>query len=178
MKHQDELGFAPSCQGLYEYVRPKWQARPRPQVDEEKVKSFGTAVAPRPLNPLKGEQQCYSATGKLGEVELPRCVSVFVYVYGRYLFVVCSVSVKSPLPHLHFCHTVIQYRSYPQDVCGWGSKEAGCPICSACGGSKWQSGGSGWRREPEGHPRCCGGSPQSSPRVRGWWGGVHQHTLK
>ena len=53
-------------------------------------------MAPRPLNPLKGEQQCYAAKGKLGEVELPRCVSVFVYVYGGVLFAVCSVSVKCP----------------------------------------------------------------------------------
>ena len=63
-----------SCQGLYEYILPKWQARPHPQVDEKNWQSFGTAVPPRPLNPLKGEQQSYAATGKLGEVELPRYV--------------------------------------------------------------------------------------------------------
>ena len=86
---EDELEFVSSCQGLYEYVRPKWQSRPRPIVDEEKVKSFGTAVPPRPLNPLKGEQQSYAATGKLGEVELPRCVCVCKHV--RCVLVICSL---------------------------------------------------------------------------------------
>lgn len=58
-------------EGLYEYVRPKWQKRSRPQVDDEKVRTFGTTVPSRPLNPLKGEQQSYPGVGKMGDVELP-----------------------------------------------------------------------------------------------------------
>ena len=58
--------------GLFEYVRPKWQKRARPVVDEQKVNSFGASVASRPLNPLKAEQQTYPPVGNLEGTALPR----------------------------------------------------------------------------------------------------------
>ena len=59
-------------QGLYEYVKPSWQSRARPTIDEDKVKSFGANVAPRPVNPLQGQQQVYPATGRINDTEMPR----------------------------------------------------------------------------------------------------------
>ena len=59
-------------QGLYEYVKPAWQARPRPQINEEKVKKFGENVAPRPLNPGQKEIQLYPATTEIAGIQAPR----------------------------------------------------------------------------------------------------------
>ena len=58
-------------EGLYEYVKPAWQSRPRPQIDEEKVKKFGSNVAPRPLNPSNKELQCYPVTMEVEGSEAP-----------------------------------------------------------------------------------------------------------
>jgi len=35
-------------QGLYEYVRPSWEERPRPKVGEFDMKSFGSTTPDRP----------------------------------------------------------------------------------------------------------------------------------
>jgi hypothetical protein len=35
-------------QGLYEYVRPRWEDRPRPEVGQFDVKNFGSTVPNRP----------------------------------------------------------------------------------------------------------------------------------
>ena len=59
-------------QGLYEYVKPAWQSRPRPKVDEEKVKVFGQNVAPRPLNPDENQALVYPVTMEIDGVETPR----------------------------------------------------------------------------------------------------------
>jgi len=37
-----EVSYA--LQGLYEYVRPSWEERPRPKVDEFDMKSFGSTT--------------------------------------------------------------------------------------------------------------------------------------
>ena len=37
-------------QGLYEYVRPSWEERPRPAVDELDMKSFGSTTPDRPTS--------------------------------------------------------------------------------------------------------------------------------
>ena len=66
------LIFNVLCQGLYEYVKPSWQERVRPTVDENKLKSFGANVAPRPLNPTQGELQVYPATGRINDADMPR----------------------------------------------------------------------------------------------------------
>lgn len=59
-------------QGLYEYVKPAWQERPRPQVDEDKVKVFGGNVAPRPLNPAENQVQLYPLTSEVDGAKVPR----------------------------------------------------------------------------------------------------------
>jgi hypothetical protein len=38
-------------QGLYEYVCPTWQERPRPSVEDFDVKTFGSAVPAYVLSP-------------------------------------------------------------------------------------------------------------------------------
>ena len=37
-------------QGLYEYVRPSWEERPRPTVGELDMKSFGSTTPDRPTS--------------------------------------------------------------------------------------------------------------------------------
>ena len=37
-----------ATQGLYEYVRPSWEQRPRPKVDGFDMKSFGSTTPHRP----------------------------------------------------------------------------------------------------------------------------------
>jgi len=64
----------PPLQGLYEYAKPAWQERPRPKVDEEKVKTFGQNVAPRPLNPAENQLQLYPVTMEVDGVKAPRYV--------------------------------------------------------------------------------------------------------
>ena len=59
-------------QGLYEYVKPKWQPRARPKVDDEKVKSFGQNVAPRPLNPDEKQALVYPVAMEIDGVKTPR----------------------------------------------------------------------------------------------------------
>ena len=59
-------------QGLYEYVKPSWQVKPHPQLDEEKVKTFGQSVAPRPLNPSQNELQVYLVATEVKGSQVPR----------------------------------------------------------------------------------------------------------
>lgn len=58
-------------EGLYEYVKPVWQTKPHPQVDEEKVKKFGQNIAPRPLNPSQKELQLYPITTEIEGSQAP-----------------------------------------------------------------------------------------------------------
>ena len=62
-------------QGLMEYVKPAWQERPRPKVDETKVKKFGQNVPPRPLNPAKNQLQLYPVTMEIDGSKTPRYIS-------------------------------------------------------------------------------------------------------
>ena len=78
-----------SLQGLYEYAKPSWQERPRPQVDEGKVKNFGQNVAPRPLNPAEKQLQLYPVAMEINGVEAPR--------YTMYSFSLVSYTP----PHVH-----------------------------------------------------------------------------
>ncbi|XP_065188322.1 aldehyde dehydrogenase family 16 member A1-like [Sycon ciliatum] len=41
-------------EGMYEYLRPSWEERARPVVDEKKLATFATTVPGRPLNPNDG----------------------------------------------------------------------------------------------------------------------------
>jgi aldehyde dehydrogenase (NAD+) len=52
-------------EGLYEYVKPSWQKRLKPKVDEDGVKTFGSSVPPRPLNPSKDQHHSYAITSEL-----------------------------------------------------------------------------------------------------------------
>ena len=67
-------GLTLVLQGLYEYVKPAWQKRPRPQIDEEKFTNFGKNVAPRPLNPSQKEMQVYPVTMEIEGSQAPRSV--------------------------------------------------------------------------------------------------------
>ena len=62
-------------QGLYEYVKPSWQTKPHPQINDEKVKNFGQNVAPRPLNPSQKEAQLYPVTMEIAGIQAPRSVT-------------------------------------------------------------------------------------------------------
>lgn len=59
-------------QGLFEYVKPEWQERPHPKVNEGKFKEFGGNVAPRPLNPSEGQLQVYPSRAEVNGVAAPR----------------------------------------------------------------------------------------------------------
>ena len=74
MGHWDLLTSTstPPPQGLYEYVKPAWQTKPHPKLDEEKVKRFGQNVAPRPLNPSQKELQLYPVATEIHGSQAPR----------------------------------------------------------------------------------------------------------
>jgi aldehyde dehydrogenase (NAD+) len=58
-------------EGLFEYVRPKWQPRPRPQLTEFDPKAFGKAVPARP-SPVNG----FSPNGGLPKID--RTAKMFI----------------------------------------------------------------------------------------------------
>ncbi|KAL5479194.1 hypothetical protein EMCRGX_G022685 [Ephydatia muelleri] len=58
-------------EGLFEYVKPIWQTRPRPLVNEQLLKSFGNVVSPRPLNPAYNEIQLYEPTVEINATAAP-----------------------------------------------------------------------------------------------------------
>lgn len=49
-------------------------SRARPKVSNEIVKSFGSNVAPRPLNPSQNQEQTYSAITEMTGCEVPRYI--------------------------------------------------------------------------------------------------------
>ncbi len=55
-----------------EYVKPSWMERPRPVVDQDKLKDFGANVAPRPLNPAQNQLQIYPTTMEIDGAQAPR----------------------------------------------------------------------------------------------------------
>ena len=59
-------------QGLYEYVKPSWQERPHPEVDQELVKVFGQNIPSRPLNPSVNELQLYPMSSEMDGIKVPR----------------------------------------------------------------------------------------------------------
>ncbi len=61
-----------ASQGLMEYVKPSWMERPRPVVDQDKLKDFGANVAPRPLNPAQNQLQIYPTTMEIDGAQAPR----------------------------------------------------------------------------------------------------------
>ena len=66
--------FALIQQGLYEYVCPSWQTRARPSVENYDVKSFGTSVPARVMNPNSNPVKVPdSASGKMEGIKPPRC---------------------------------------------------------------------------------------------------------
>lgn len=48
--------------------------RARPKVSNEIVKSFGSNVAPRPLNPSQNQEQTYSPITEITGCEVPRYI--------------------------------------------------------------------------------------------------------
>lgn len=71
-------------EGLYEYVYPSWQARPRPSVDDYDVKSFGSSVPAKVLNPNSNPIKLPDASsGKAGIAPLPSIDHTYkVYIGG------------------------------------------------------------------------------------------------
>jgi hypothetical protein len=57
-----------SAQGLYEYARPAWEERPRPQVEEFDLKKFGATTQERPSIEKNADHHDIQANG----VVLPR----------------------------------------------------------------------------------------------------------
>ena len=84
------LSLLPPPQGLYEYAKPAWQERPRPQVDEGKVKNFGQNVAPRPLHPAEKQLQLYPVAMEINGVEAPR------YSFSLYLLITSHILIFHP----------------------------------------------------------------------------------
>lgn len=89
-------------QGLYEYVCPLWQERPRPAVDDYDVKSFGSSVPARVMNPNSNPLKLPgSSSGKLEGIVPPRYVILLEFEYSccllynllvkSELFIACSV---------------------------------------------------------------------------------------
>ena len=109
----------PSPQGLYEYAKPAWQERPRPQVDEGKVKSFGQNVAPRPLNPSEKQLQLYPVAMEINGVEAPRYAvhSLSLYLSSSQILVhPSSIPPRSPPPFINVLYpSLLSFRhfSYP-----------------------------------------------------------------
>jgi len=68
-------------EGLYEYVKPKWMPRTRPNVDTD-LKDFGKLVPGRPVNPLLEEPEDYAPTGSLplasGTPSIDRTYKLFI----------------------------------------------------------------------------------------------------
>ena len=145
-----------SLQGLYEYAKPSWQERPRPQVDEGKVKNFGQNVAPRPLNPAEKQLQLYPVAMEINGVEAPR--------YTMYSFSLVSYTPPHVHPStflsfsslhfpylsllsstLHLCPSLSppQHRPHPQDVYWWCSEASRCPLCQTRHEPLWEDCGPG-----------------------------------
>ena len=64
-------------QGLYEYVCPSWQTRARPSVEDYDVKSFGSSVPAKVMNPNSNPLKLPdSASGKAEGINPPRYSSL------------------------------------------------------------------------------------------------------
>lgn len=142
-----------SLQGLYEYAKPSWQERPRPQVDEGKVKNFGQNVAPRPLNPAEKQLQLYPVAMEINGVEAPRYVSVFrlscllhsstcTSFHLPFLFLPPFPLSLSLLPFISVL-LFPQHRPHPQDVYWWCSEASRCPLCQTRHEPLWEDCGPG-----------------------------------
>ena len=143
----------PSTQGLYEYAKPVWQERPRPQVDEGKVKNFGQNVAPRPLNPAEKQLQLYPVAMEINGVEAPR------YTMYSFSLVSCTTCTFFHLPFpflppfplsllsstLHLCPSLSppQHRPHSQDVYWWCSEASRCSLCQTRHEPLWEDRGPG-----------------------------------
>ena len=122
--------------GLHSFLRRVYMSMPstRPKVDE-KVKTFGQNVAPRPLNPAENQLQLYPVTMEVDRVKAPRyvhvlCVSKCVQEIHRDVVVPvsnwpCTLSLLLPstllLPPSHspslspslFCFPCFRWSSLP-----------------------------------------------------------------
>eukprot|EP00118_Oscarella_pearsei_P025258 m.307845 g.307845 ORF g.307845 m.307845 type:complete len:868 (+) comp42934_c0_seq1:915-3518(+) len=58
-------------EGLYEYVRPSWQQKVRPDVKDTSMKSFGESIPPRPLNPSQKQAITYSPVTEISGSKVP-----------------------------------------------------------------------------------------------------------
>ena len=56
--------------------------RARPKVSNEIVKSFGSNVAPRPLNPSQNQEQTYSPITEITGCEVPRYIYITAVVFS------------------------------------------------------------------------------------------------
>lgn len=66
-------------QGLYEYVCPSWQDRARPGVEDYDVKSFGSSVPAKVMNPNSNPIKLpESSSEKLNGIVPPRYITVRV----------------------------------------------------------------------------------------------------
>ena len=60
-------------QGLYEYVCPSWQERARPSVEDYDIKTFGSTVPAKVMNPNSNPVKLMdSVLGKMDGLSLPR----------------------------------------------------------------------------------------------------------
>lgn len=66
-------------EGLFEYVKPSWQDRPRPQVDHDTLPTFGQNVPPRPLNPSESQVQVYTPPSGAGKApSIDRTLKMYI----------------------------------------------------------------------------------------------------
>lgn len=66
---------------MYEYMRPSWEERARPVVDEAKLASFGSTVPGRPLNPNDGHGSlAHPLSNDKGVTTVPRYIMALVFL--------------------------------------------------------------------------------------------------
>ena len=63
--------------GLYEYVKPAWQTRARPDVGDYDIKKFGSTSPPRPKDPQINPPKL-SGEDKKEDANTPRYINIGV----------------------------------------------------------------------------------------------------
>ena len=66
-------------QGLYEYVKPSWQKRARPNVGDYDVKTFGSTSPPRPKDPTLNPPLCNSGDKNHNLPRYPVCAGRHIW---------------------------------------------------------------------------------------------------
>jgi len=105
-----EVSYA--LQGLYEYVRPSWEERPRPKVDEFDMKSFGstTPAWPTGTDSTVTELQIDGTVLPAWVSGLLACIPVsfkYVHVWTR----IFLQHASSPVATLRNSNTSVAFRT-------------------------------------------------------------------